>query len=66
MRKIGVFESVPRLLDFIIFFCENEHSTDTLPTGTVRQTFARVLKLGHTVSSIELVETPSTAHLYLT
>ena len=43
-------------LVFIIFICENESSTDAVPTGMVRQAFARVLKLGHTVSSIELVD----------
>lgn len=39
----------------IIFIYENECSTDVVPTGMVRQTFARVLKLGQIVCSIELV-----------
>ena len=33
-----------------------EHSTEAVPTGRVRHALARVLKLGHIVSNIELVD----------
>ena len=53
MRKVIITQTIPQS-DFIIYIWEN--STDTVPTGMVRQTFAWLLKLGHIVCSIELVD----------
>ena len=40
---------------FIIFIWEKEHSTE-VPTGIAKHIFARVLKFGHIVYNIELVD----------
>ena len=42
MISVGNFDQV-----FIIFIFEKGCSTEVVPTGRVRHTFARVLKLGH-------------------
>ena len=42
--------------DFTIFIWEKERSTETVPTGMVRQTLAGMLKFGSMVCIMELVD----------
>ena len=41
---------------FIIFIGEKERSIEAVPTGIAKHTFVRILKFGHIVSNIELVD----------
>ena len=42
--------------DFTIFIWEKERSTEAVPTGIVRQTLARMFKLGNMVCIMEVID----------
>ena len=55
MRKINFSQAISQS-GFYPFHLQEGDSTEAVPTGKVRHTLARVLKLGHIVSDIELVD----------
>ena len=64
MRKINFSQVIPQSGFYQFHGEEKERSTEAVPTGRIRHTFTRVLKLGSIFLTLNLWTILSTAHLY--